>query len=133
MVVNVPPLICISLSEADAAKLANDGPRRDIELLATTAGGTLLWRSPETSRIRPWWRFTGPHLRQAWQAATAAAPGATVFADGEHLGFPLAGLLALRGRRTRNRLVVLGHYVDKPWKKALLWAASRMVRQGVLI
>lgn len=133
MVVNVPPLICISLTEAGAAKLANDGPRRDIELLATTAGGTLLWRSPETSRIRPWWRFAGPHLRQAWQAVAAAAPGATVFADGEHLGFPVAGLLALRGRRTKNRLVVLGHYVDKPWKKALLWAASRMVRQGVLI
>lgn len=55
-----------------------------------------------------------------------------MFADGEHVGLPLAGFLWAR-RRRRVRLVVLAHYIDKFWKRALLRVATRLTPQGTLI
>ena len=53
-------------------------------------------------------------LSLAWRASRAAGDYDAVFADGEHIGFPLAALL--RARRRRPRLSFIGHYLT-PRKK----------------
>lgn len=126
------PLICFSLTVEEAALLVADGPRRDILLVADVSGGRLFLRRAAGSRHGLRGKLAGPHIRHAWEASAAAEPGATVFADGEHVGIPLAAFLALR-RKRRNRVVILGHYVGKRWKRTLLWMASRLLPYGTLI
>jgi glycosyltransferase involved in cell wall biosynthesis len=124
--------IGFSLTESEYADLAIDGPRRDVPLLAHASGGDLVFRSSTGGRRGLRGKIAGPQIRQARQIAGLTARNATVFADGEHLGLPLAGFLAMRRRRA-TRLVVLGHYVDKGWKRALLRIATRLVPRGTLV
>ena len=130
--VNSTVLICLSLTEEELERLTNDGPRRDIVALGELLDAPILLRSTTGSRKGLLGKIFGPQMRHAWKAAGLAARPGTIFADGEHLGFPLALALLLRGRRD-TRLIILGHLVDKRWKRAMLWVATRMVPQGTLI
>lgn len=123
--------ICFSLTSAEYERLAADGPRRDIALLAEKVGGHLLFRDSTTTRRGLGTKLFGPQIRHAWAAAREAERGGMVFADGEHVGFPLAAFLCLRGKRG-VRCVILGHYVDKSWKRLLLRVVTRAVPGGVL-
>ena len=132
MVTTNKPLVCFSLTRGEHDRLADGGPRRDITLLAEQVDGELLFRTSNSKRRGLVGKLAGSHFKHAWTAARKASVHSVIFADGEHVGFPLAAFLAIRGRR-RTRLIILGHYVDKSWKRALLWAASRLVRNGTLI
>lgn len=126
-------LICFSVTEDDAARLAAGGPRRDIPMLARKLDATVLYRKGRARRGSRWLnRLAGPHIGDAWRTAGAARGHDTVFADGEHVGLPLVFLLVARGNR-RTRPVVLGHLIDRRWKRALLWAGSRLNHDGTLI
>ena len=107
------------------------GPRRDFIELADAVNGEILF-ADDTRAKGLVGRLTGPHIRQAWAAARLARRGTTVFADGEHIGIPLLGFLAVTGKR-RRRVVMLGHLVSKRWKRALLAVTTRVVPGGVLI
>ncbi len=76
-------------------------------------------------------RAFGPHVRQALRLARRARRGDVCFADGEHIGLPLLLFLAFSFRRN-VRVVMLGHLVDRPWKKALFWVGTRLVPGGTL-
>jgi glycosyltransferase involved in cell wall biosynthesis len=127
----VSVLLCVSLSETQAAKLLKDGPRRDFVELARLTEGTLLYAAGSRGR-GILGRFVGPHVRQAFRAARSLHAGDTCFADGEHIGIPLLFALALQLKR-RVRVVMLGHLVDRPWKKFLLRVATRLVPNGSLL
>jgi glycosyltransferase involved in cell wall biosynthesis len=130
--VTMRPLVCFSLTRREFARLAVAGPRRDIPLVAERVGGELLFRASSSQRRGLLARLAGPHLQHAWIAARRARDHPVVFADGEHVGLPLGAFLAILGRRD-TRLIILAHYIDKPWKRALLWAVSRLVRRGTLV
>ena len=70
-------------------------------------------------------------MRQAWQAAAQARNGDAIFADGEHNGLPLALFLALR--RKRVHLTMLGHFIDKRWKRLLFRLLSRTTQPATVI
>jgi glycosyltransferase involved in cell wall biosynthesis len=125
------PLIVFSLTREEYERLAANGPRRDIPLLAEKLGGRLLFRRSHGSARGLRGKLLGPHLRHAWASAGAARSDSTVFADGEHVGLPLAAFLWAR-RRRRVRLVVLGHYIDKSWKRALFRVATGLLPRGTL-
>jgi glycosyltransferase involved in cell wall biosynthesis len=127
-----PPIIALSLTDEELHRLSKDGPRRDIVLLAQRLGATMLLRRMTGSRSGLRGKVFGPHVRHAWKAAKAHPRPRIVFADGEHVGIPLAIALAARGRRS-TRLLILGHFVDKRWKMALLWLATRLTPEGTLI
>lgn len=117
-------LICVSATEKELTRLTESGLRRDFLELARLTQGQLCF-SPERGRRRGWvGRLFGAHLQQAWVAAKRAASADVVFADGEHIGIPLAVFLRLR--RRNSRVVMLGHFVSKPWKRALLRLVSRV-------
>lgn len=125
-------LVCFSMSEDDAARLAVGGPRRDIPLLASRLGATLLFRrGAGKRRMRSLNRLVGPHVRHAWDASTRAKDHDVIFADGEHVGLPL--LFFLWVRRRRRPVVMLGHFIEPRWKRALLRVGSRLTQDGVLI
>jgi len=124
--------ICVSATEAETARLLRDGPRRDFVELARATGGVLVYQRPAASRRGVWRRLTGPHVRQAWEAARRARPGDTVFADGEHIGLPLLGFLILRARRG-VRVVMLGHFVTRSWKMLPLAILTRFGPATTLI
>jgi glycosyltransferase involved in cell wall biosynthesis len=130
--VTARPLVCFSLTREEFERLALDGPRRDIPLVAERAGGELLFRTSNSNRNGRRGKLAGPHLRHAWIAARKGRYHPVIFADGEHVGLPLGFFLAVLGA-SDTRLVMLGHYVDKPWKRALIWSVSRLVRSGTLI
>ncbi len=117
--------ICVSATEADTARLLCDGPRRDFVELARAVGGELVYQRPASSRRGVWRKLTGPHVRQAWEAARRARPGDTLFADGEHIGLPLLGFLSLLSRRGVC-VVMLGHLVSRPWKMLPLAILTRL-------
>src|SRR5690606_17783691 len=117
--------------EAQAARLLKDGPRRDFVELARLTEGTLLYAAGSRGR-GILGRFVGPHVRQAFRAARSLHAGDTCFADGEHIGIPLLVALALQLKRG-VRVVMLGHLVDRPWKKFLLRVATRLVPNGSLL
>ena len=124
-------LLAVSATAAEAARLLATGPRRDFVELARATGGEVVYRATSRQRgLRG--KLAGPHLRQAWRLARRARDGDVVFADGEHVGIPLAAFLALRGRRPA-RFVMLGHLVAKPWKLALLATATRLGVGGTLV
>ena len=123
--------ILVSASQEETARLTEDGPRRDfLELARRVAGRTLFASEGRRGGLRG--RLLGPHVRQAWHAARAARSGDAVFADGEHNGIPLLLFLALR-RRPVARVVMLGHLVGRPWKRALLWLGTRLGPPGALL
>lgn len=125
-------LLCVSTTATEAERLASNGPRRDFLELARATGGELRYRSEAPRRRGLFGRLFGPHVVQAWRAASAAQPGDTVFADGEHIGIPLALFLALRLRRG-VRVVMLGHLVDRPWKRIPIAVVSRLGPIAVLV
>lgn len=125
------PLICVSASAEQATRLQNNGPRRDFMALAEMVNGEVLFATDTRSKGLKG-RLTGPHLRQAWTASRRGGGGRVLFADGEHIGIPLLGFLALSGRRN-TRVVMLGHLVSRRWKRALLAITSRLITGGVLV
>ena len=125
-------LICLSQTRDEAARFEASGPRRDIQSLAAAVGGEVVYRAGSGGRKGLRAKLFGPHVGHAWEAARRAGGDATVFADGEHVGLPLAVFLALRGKR-RVRLIVLGHYVNKPWKRALLRLGGLLQPRGTLV
>src|SRR5690606_40718287 len=126
-------LICFSVSREEAERLAEGGPRRDIPELAKLLDGTLLYRSSGSGKGPRWIRrLAGPHIRHAWNAARAARKFDVVFADGEHVGLPLLLFLALRMNR-RQRVVMLGHFMDRRWKQLLCRLGTRLVPGGTFV
>ena len=125
-------LVCVSVSEATAERLLQDGPRRDFLELAAATGGTMLYQSSTTRRGGVWQKLAGAHIRQAWRAAKIARPGDTIFADGEHIGIPLLAFLLLLLRRD-VRVVMLGHLIARRWKALPLFVLSRIGPRGTLI
>ena len=125
------PLILVSASATDTERLRKNGPRRDFVELAAALDADVLYSERRSGHGGLWGKVVGPHVRQAWAAASQAGPGQVIFADGEHNGLPLLLFLTLRGKRSQ-RVVMLGHYVSKRWKRALLWAGTRLIRQGAM-
>lgn len=126
-------LVCFSVTKQEAQRLAQDGPRRDITSLAERLCADVLYRQDRARRGPRWLRrLAGPHVRDAWAAASGASKYDVVFADGEHIGLPLLFFLAAR-RRRHKRVVILGHLIDRPWKRLLLRAGSQLVPGGVLV
>ena len=125
-------LLCISATRDDAARLTQDGPRRDFVELSRATGGETLYRADRPRRRGLLGRLFGPHVRQAWAAARRAHRGDTVFADGEHIGIPLCLFLMAR-MRAGVRVVMLGHLVDRPWKRLPMAVLSRCGPASVLI
>jgi len=124
-------LICASVEEAVVAALVDGGPRRDFLELAAATGARVVYRDGGGRKGGWRGRLAGPHVRHAWKVAKTAGNGDVIFADGEHVGIPVA--LFLRLRRRRARVVMLGHFVSKPWKRALLAMASRLGVAGSLL
>ena len=123
-------LLCVSASAEEAQRLQLEGPRRDFVELAKAIGAETIFRSgtPGQGLLG---RVAGPHVRQAWQAAAQARNGDAIFADGEHNGLPLALFLSLRRRRVR--LTMLGHFIDKRWKRLLFRLLSRTTQPATVI
>jgi glycosyltransferase involved in cell wall biosynthesis len=122
--------LLVSASPEEAAALEQAGPRRDFVALAARLGASVLYGG---TGARGGWRgrLLGPHLRQAWHAASRIQSGDRVFADGEHVGIPL--LLALGLRLRRPSVVMIGHMPGRWWKRALLAVASRLGVPGTLL
>jgi len=126
------PLVCLSLTRAEAERLQSDGPRRDILVLAERLGAEVLYRESGTKSRGIRGKIFGPQIQHAWAASARASKHNVVFADGEHVGLPLLGFLALR-RRRRTRVVMLCHLIDKPWKRRLLKLGTWLVPDGTLV
>ena len=103
-------------AKSQAAIRAGMHPRRDFDALQAALDADVLdapWARTRVSRI------TQP-LTLAMRAATRAGAYDAIFADGEHIGFPLAALLRLR--RWRGRLTMIGHYLTPRKKQAVVRA-----------
>ncbi|OAI40731.1 hypothetical protein AYO38_05320 [bacterium SCGC AG-212-C10] len=124
-------ILLVSASEEDTQRLLEHGPRRDFLEIAAAINGSVRYRG-EGARKGIRGKLFGPHIRQAWAQAGVTQPGDVIFADGEHIGLPLAIMLRLRRKRPA-KVVMLGHLVSRRWKLALLWLATRMVRRGTLV
>ena len=124
-------LLLASASEAEAARLTENGPRRDFLELARETDAEIVYAA-EGNRGGLLGRLLGPHVRQAWRAAGIARREDAVFADGEHNGLPLLLALRLRGKRAR-RVVMLGHLLSRRWKLPLLALATRLHGGGLLL
>ncbi len=124
-------ILLVSATEADTDRLVANGPRRDFLELARATGGAVVYREGGKKPRGLRGKLLGPHVRQAWRAARSARAGDTIFADGEHIGLPLAVSLALLRKRTR--VVMLGHYVSKPWKRRAIRVASWLKHDVSLI
>lgn len=126
-------LLLVSAAAEEAEALAGEGALRDYVALARRTGGELVFQERTHARSRGWRaRLFGPHLRQAWKVARSLEDGDTLFADGEHIGYPVACFLALRRRRPR-RLVMIAHYPSKPWKLALAAFAARVGPRATVV
>lgn len=125
-------LLCVSASEADTERLLASGPRRDFVELARSVNGQIVFRSARPSRKGFAGRIAGPHIKQSLTTSGQLVNEDVCFADGEHLGVPLLAFLFAR-RKRRVRVVMLGHLVDKPWKRLLLAITTRLVPNGTLV
>ena len=119
-------VLLVSATSEDTRRLVANGPRRDFLALATRTGATVVYRDGRKKPRGIRSKLLGPHVRQAWHAARNAQHSDTIFADGEHIGLPLVMFLAMQ--RKRSRVVFLGHYVSKPWKRRAIGAASLLNR-----
>lgn len=124
-------VLLVSATEEDTAHLVANGPRRDFLELAQAVDGEVIYRDGSAKPKGLRGKLFGPHVRQAWSAAKDSEPGTVIFADGEHVGLPLALFLGLR--RRNNRVVMLGHYVSKKWKSRLIRLASLLHRDVTLV
>jgi glycosyltransferase involved in cell wall biosynthesis len=125
-------LLLVSATREDTARLLENGPRRDFVELARAVDGEIMYSPGRLDRRRLLGRILGPHVRQAWTAASRARSGDAIFADGEHIGLPLALFLRLRVRRN-VRVVMLGHLLSRRWKRPLLWLAARVGVPATLV
>jgi glycosyltransferase involved in cell wall biosynthesis len=125
-------LVCFSATREEAAGLDTSGPRRDIRLLIDKADADVLYRASVSRRKGFLGKVAGPQIRHAWQAAGRAPMYEVIFADGEHVGLPLLFFMAARRRRQTN-VVMLCHYVDKPWKRWLIRWGTRLIPRGTLL
>ena len=128
----VNTVFCVSASAEETARLLADGPRRDFVELAHAVNAKVVYRAVRPSRRGLLGRLAGPHIKQAFATSRQLANGDVCFADGEHLGVSLLGFLFAR-RKRRVRVVMLGHLVDRPWKRVLLAATTRLVPNGTLV
>ncbi len=128
----VTVVCCVSVSAKQAEQLLDDGPRRDFIELARAVNARILYRGVRPSRRGAVGRVAGPHIKQSFSASKQLVRGDVCFADGEHLGIPLLAFLFAR-RKRYVRVVTLGHLVDKPWKRILLAATTRLVPSGTLV
>lgn len=124
--------LAVSATEAETARLAANGPRRDFLELAARVGASVRYRDDAPRRAGLRGRLLGPHMRQAWALAGETEPGDTLFADGEHVGLPLLAALALRRRRP-ERVVMIGHLVSRRWKLPLFALATRIGTTGTIV
>ncbi len=124
--------VMVSFTEQSAAGLLAGGPRRDLLEVASAIGAVVDY-APSVGRANGWrQRLLGPHVRQAWGLARRVQRGDRVLGDGEHTGIPLLLFLALR-RRKPVRVVIIGHLVSRPWKRAALALTTRLGIPGVLV
>jgi glycosyltransferase involved in cell wall biosynthesis len=107
---------------ADTSRDTGGGPRRDYAVLAARLGATVLdRRAVEQSLVaRAVRRAAGNGPAQAWLAFRRRADADVILTDGEHVGIPLALLLA--ASRSRVRHVTIGHRLSSRKKRLLLWA-----------
>ncbi len=124
--------VMVSLTRDAAIRLSKNGPRRDVLELAHAIGGHVVYQRASARRRGVRGRLFGPHVRQAWHTAALARRGDVVFADGEHNGLPTLLALAVHFRRG-VRVVMLGHLVSPPWKRALFRVATRLGSPGTLV
>ena len=125
-------LICYSVTQEEADRFDEAGPRRDIRLLIDRCQADVLHRRGMVRRKGILGKLTGPQVLHAWQAAGKARSYDVVFADGEHVGLPMLFFMVLRrGRHTR--VVMLCHLIDKRWKRWLLRVGTRLVPTGSLL
>jgi glycosyltransferase involved in cell wall biosynthesis len=103
------PRSLLVVSAPDGA--SRPGPRRDIDALRDELGADVIAPSGDG---KPY--ASQRALGLAWRAARVASNYDAIFADGEHIGFPLAAMLRLR--RRRPRLSFIGHYLT-PKKKQM--------------
>ncbi len=123
--------IIASATEEGTKRLLEGGPRRDFVELARETSARIHYASGGPKPTGLMGRLFGPHVRQAWRVAGQAQPGDAIFADGEHTGLPL--VVALKLRRKRNHVVMLGHFLSKPWKARLVRLASYLQRDVTLV
>lgn len=122
----------VSATKDGAARLQQNGPRRDFVELARATGGRIVYQHEQQRRRGIRARLWGPHVRQAWRAASDCDGGDSLFLDGEHIGIPALFALALRRRRPAN-VVVLGHLPARRWKLPMLWLGTRLGVGGALV
>ncbi len=122
--------LLVSATPGETARLVDGGPRRDFLELARRLDATVVYRPGGKKRTGIAGRLLGAHVKQAWGAAAAARPGDTLFADGEHIGLPLAPFLAMRRKRRSVTVFMLGHFVTRWWKLAAFRVASRLLSHG---
>jgi glycosyltransferase involved in cell wall biosynthesis len=107
---------------ADTSTKTATGPRRDYEVLATLLGATVLdRRSVDRSVVaRLIRRVAGNGPAQAWLAFLRRADADVIVTDGEHVGLPLALLLAMT--RSRVKHVTIAHRLTSRKKRLFLRA-----------
>ena len=125
-------LLCVSASAAETERLLASGPRRDFVELARAVNGRIVYGGAGPSRKGLLGRIAGPHIKQSLAVSGQLRRGDVCFADGEHVGIPLLAFLFAR-RRRRVRVVMLGHLVDRSWKRVLLGVTTRLVPNGTLV
>jgi glycosyltransferase involved in cell wall biosynthesis len=113
---------------ADTSRDTGGGPRRDYAVLAARLGATVLdRRGVERSLVaRVVRRAAGNGPAQAWLAFRRRAEADVIVTDGEHVGIPLALLLA--ASRSRVKHVTIGHRLSSPRKRVLLKAFRAQTR-----
>jgi glycosyltransferase involved in cell wall biosynthesis len=100
---------------------ASDRPRRDYEMLVERLGADMLHAGDAGA--------FGGRGRSGWALARAVSARSdaydNIYCDSEHIGMPLAFLLARK--RRRPRLTMIAHYLT-PLKKRMLLRALRLPR-----
>lgn len=105
---------------ADTSTEPATGPRRDYAVLAARLGATVLdLRSIDRSLVaRVIRRAAGKGPAQAWLAFRRRAEADVIVTDGEHVGIPLALLLA--ASRSRVKHITIAHRLTSPKKRVFL-------------
>jgi len=118
-------------ADLEARIAAGEAPRRDYFLLRDRLGAELLFSARTSWLNRLCQRLTGMDWSGAWRAFRRRGEFDVLLCDSEHVGLPLAALLALC--RRPPALVVIGHR-PAAWKKTLfvrLTGAARRVTRLV--
>jgi glycosyltransferase involved in cell wall biosynthesis len=110
----------IAVVGADTSTDTGIGPRRDYAVLATRLGATVIdRRSVDRSLVARFIRrMTGSGPAQAWLAFRRRADADVIVTDGEHVGIPLALLLA--ASRSRVKHITIAHRLTSPKKRVFL-------------